>query len=423
MPIDGGGDPVPGPVDVDDLAGLRHAVGGGEVHLRGGRLGQGPVLPVPDGLVMGGQPVVQAHLPQGHGAAQAHGGVVDLAVQIVGRLLGGGEEVDEIAPPLQFLRQLFPVYHSHALLCTVRWMVPGLQAVLLVPAESLAQHLVGVAHDDEGPGVDLMDQLLHGDDLPLFEGAHEHQLVLSASPALSVEIGQAPVQLLVDGGGHLPGLAGDDIGHLGGVHPVDHAVHGDGGDVQGDDAVQGAVHAPEGEGHQHDHDQVHGQQQLAHREPGEGDLQQAGDQVRPPGGGPLAQDDAQGQPGDHAAEDRGQHGVHGREGEEIGEQVHQHGGGRHGVQGGDQQMSPQQPPPQQEQGDVGHQDDHTDGQGRDIVVEDLAQGGDPPKADPVGHIEPVKADGVDDRPDGDPEITVERIGNLAFFIRKNWIFM
>lgn len=46
--------------------------------------------------------------------------------------------------------------------------------MLVIAVEALAQHLVGIAHDEKGGGVGLLYRPLQGHDLLLLEGAHEH---------------------------------------------------------------------------------------------------------------------------------------------------------------------------------------------------------------------------------------------------------
>ena len=79
----------------------------------------------------------------------------------------------------------------------------------------------------------------------------------------------------------------DDVGHLGVVQPVEHHIHDQRGDIQGHQAVQGAVQVAEGDGHRHDDHQVDDHQQLAHGQPGQTELQEAGDEIGAPGGSPL----------------------------------------------------------------------------------------------------------------------------------------
>ena len=116
MAEDGGGHPVAHPVDINQLAALRQAVDGADVHVRGGGQGKAVLVPVPDGVVVGGQLGVQPHLLHGHRAAEGHAYPVDLAVQIGGGLLLSGEAGDGVAPFFQVFRELVPVYHDKILL-------------------------------------------------------------------------------------------------------------------------------------------------------------------------------------------------------------------------------------------------------------------------------------------------------------------
>ena len=59
--------------------------------------------PVPVDPVMPLQPLIKTHLLQCHGASEAHGGIVNGAVQIVRRLRRRGEYTDAEAPGLQIL--------------------------------------------------------------------------------------------------------------------------------------------------------------------------------------------------------------------------------------------------------------------------------------------------------------------------------
>ena len=97
MGAGGGGDPVAGAVDVDQLPRLRHGVDAGEVDLGLGGLGQGGRpwgAPVPvDGVALG-QGLVQAQVLQGHAAPQADGLAGPLGGQPVLGGLAGGEGVD-----------------------------------------------------------------------------------------------------------------------------------------------------------------------------------------------------------------------------------------------------------------------------------------------------------------------------------------
>ena len=154
-----------------------------------------------------------------------------------------------------------------------------------------------------------------------------------------------------------------------------------------------AVDVAEGHGHQKDHCHIHHQQQLTHRCPGQLQLDQAGDQIGASGGGSLGKNDAQGQTDHGPAADRRQHLIHGLIVDQ-GQHVHRGGGQDHGVQGAYQQMSADVLPAQDKQGDIQHKHKGADGDDGEIGVDNLTHASDPAKADEVGGIEPVKADGV-----------------------------
>ena len=94
----GGGHPVADTVDIDEFACFCQTVDRSDVHVGGHGLVTGRQLvlglPVPDHVVVGGQPVVQPHLVQGDGAAEANGYAVNGAVEIVGCRLGSLEGAD-----------------------------------------------------------------------------------------------------------------------------------------------------------------------------------------------------------------------------------------------------------------------------------------------------------------------------------------
>ena len=92
--VDHGGEAVAAAVDVEDLAVFRNGVGAAEVHGRGQRVVErvkARRAPVPPDGVVSGEPVIQADLVDGLAAADADGGAVDRAVEIVRRLAPGGE--------------------------------------------------------------------------------------------------------------------------------------------------------------------------------------------------------------------------------------------------------------------------------------------------------------------------------------------
>ena len=219
-----------------------------------------------------------------------------------------------------------------------------------------------------------------------------------------MEKGDAPVHIVNNGVGNLVVGVADDIGHLGVVHAVEHLVHDEGGDIQGHHAVEGAVDVAEGDGHRHNDQQIHRQKQPPHGQPGQLQLEQAGNEIGAAGGGALEKHHAQGAAHDHAAEDAPQNGLHRLKGVDHVENVDENGGDEHGVKGGHQQVPAQQLPPQQEQGDVQDDDHGADGSPGEDVVDDLAHAGDAAEADLVGLVAPVEAHGVHRRRQGDPQI-------------------
>ena len=285
--------------------------------------------------------------------------------------------------------------------------------MLVIAVEALAQHLVGIAHDEKGGGVGLLYRPLQGHDLLLLEGAHEHVFCLPGPGPGPPEDGDAPVQLRTDGADDLLGSVADDIGHLGVVQAVEHPVDDQGGDIQGDQPVQGAAQAVEGQSGQGDDHQVHRHDQGAHGQMAEAELQQPGDEIGAAGGGSLEEHHPKGQPDQRAAEDGGQHGVHGREGVTGGQQVHPQGGGGGGEEGGGQQLPPQQPPAQQEQGQVEGDDRTAHRDGGDDGMDDLPQASHPAQGDLVGNIAPVKAQSKDSGGQCDPQIGPEGGPELA----------
>ena len=112
--------PVAVAVDVDQFAGLRHAVDRGDIHIRRHSLSAGVLrrlrTPVPEHPVVSGQLFVKAHLLRRDGAADAHRYAVNGAIQIVRGLLRRGKRTD--AEPLGF--QIFfdrcKIRHGNCLL-------------------------------------------------------------------------------------------------------------------------------------------------------------------------------------------------------------------------------------------------------------------------------------------------------------------
>ena len=106
----------------------------------------------------------------------------------------------------------------------------------------------------------------------------------------------------------------------------------------------------------------------------------------PPVVAPWRQDDGQREADQDAAEDGGQHGVHGRELDKGIEQVHEDGGDEHRIQRGEEQMTAQQPPSEEEERDIEQDDKHADGGPGEGGVDDLGQTGDAAEADLIGGV-------------------------------------
>ena len=115
MSVESGRHPVAGPVDVDDLAGLRKGVDGAQVHCRVGGGGPGVrriLLPVPEDGVVPPQGGEEPHLVQRHGPAEAHGSAVDDFVQVLCGALLVREEPDRIAASLQIFLCFHEICHG-----------------------------------------------------------------------------------------------------------------------------------------------------------------------------------------------------------------------------------------------------------------------------------------------------------------------
>ena len=92
------GHPVADAVNIDQLAGLRQAVDGGDIHIRR----HGPVagrklvvgFPVPDHVVMGAKLFIKPHLIQRDGTAEAYRHAVHGSVEIIRRLCGSLKGAD-----------------------------------------------------------------------------------------------------------------------------------------------------------------------------------------------------------------------------------------------------------------------------------------------------------------------------------------
>ena len=84
---------------------------------------------------------------------------------------------------------------------------------------------MGVADDEEGVGVNIVDRALDLHDLLLLKGHQQHLLGRPGPASLALENGDAPVLLLQQGVGNgLPAVR-NDIGHLGGVQSIEHRIH------------------------------------------------------------------------------------------------------------------------------------------------------------------------------------------------------
>ena len=287
---------------------------------------------------------------------------------------------------------------------------PPLQARGVIVGEALAQHLMGVAHDDEGVRVDALHQLLDGDEVPATEGAQDDPLFLAAPGPLTVQQGDAPVQLQQLLGDGLILLA-DDIGHLGGVGTVHHPVDEQRQDIQGHHAVHGPGHIPEAQGVPDGHGHVQAQTEAADGQPLELQLQQPGGHLRAAGGGAFVQQQAAADARHDAAVDTGQNGVHGREGVDRGQHVDHQGADGGGIQGRDQQIPADLLPAQDEQGDVQHQGDGTHRQHRQKVIDDLGNAGEAAHGEVIGHEEPVEAQGIQGTGHGDQSVALQSLGS------------
>ena len=89
----------------------------------------------------------------------------------------------------------------------------------------------------------LLYRLFDGHDLPLLEGTHEYLLLLAAPCSLTMEDGHPALQLVDETVQYGAGLFSNDIGDLGAVHAIEYLVDYYGRQVEGDDAIQGAVQA------------------------------------------------------------------------------------------------------------------------------------------------------------------------------------
>ena len=114
-PVDRRCDAVAVAVDVDDLAGLAHAVGAAKERFR--RCAalaavRRRLFPAPDDIVIGTEPVVYADLIDRHAAADADAGVVERLRKVVRRFRAGGENVRAEAPVFQIFSGLFEICHG-----------------------------------------------------------------------------------------------------------------------------------------------------------------------------------------------------------------------------------------------------------------------------------------------------------------------
>ena len=94
------------------------------------------------------------------------------------------------------------------------------------------------------------------------ESAEDYLLVIPVVPPLALQERHPQLQVQ-DAAGDLGALGADDVGHLGVDGAVDHGVHGEAGDIHGDDAVEGVVDAAEGQRVEADDNHVNAQAQPA----------------------------------------------------------------------------------------------------------------------------------------------------------------
>ena len=91
-------------------------------------------------------------------------------------------------------------------------------------AEAFAQHFVGLVGDDEGPGVDLEDDLPQAHSLESVHHAQQHLFVRAAVHPHRLQPGDAAVHLAEDLPGDGLALFRDDKIGMGGVGPFQHQV-------------------------------------------------------------------------------------------------------------------------------------------------------------------------------------------------------
>ena len=114
------GHPVADAVNIDQLAGLRQAVDGGDIHIRR----HGPVagrkfvvgFPVPDHIVMGAKLFIKSHLIQRDGTAEAYRHAVHGSVEIIRRLCGSLKGADLKTVGFQIFSLQWKSRSSYALL-------------------------------------------------------------------------------------------------------------------------------------------------------------------------------------------------------------------------------------------------------------------------------------------------------------------
>lgn len=115
MPVEHGGQAVAAAVDVDDLAGFRDRVCGGQIDLRvcGGCAGLiRRLLPVPEERIVRAETVVKAHCVERDAAAEADRFSVQLRGEIVRGLCRRPEIFCVKAVPAEIFQRFFCVHRE-----------------------------------------------------------------------------------------------------------------------------------------------------------------------------------------------------------------------------------------------------------------------------------------------------------------------
>ena len=141
----------------------------------------------------------------------------------------------------------------------------ALQTVRRICTKAFPQHLVGLADNDKRVGVDGGDGGLDGRNLAALEGTEHHLLPVSAESASPLQQRNPQVHAQ-QFPGNLFAAAADDIGDLSIDGAVNHRVHGQTGDIHGDDSIKRVVDAAEGHSVQADHNYINSQAQSSDRD-------------------------------------------------------------------------------------------------------------------------------------------------------------